>query len=427
MAKVLMIDDDEILLQLVRGWLEEDKHEVESVADGSEGWKRLQSESYDVIVCDWDLPGYTGVQLAKMYRDSGGTTPFLLLTARREIDDLESGLDAGADDYLSKPFQYKELAARLRALLRRAQAKGPKALGSNNEKLLEQAGLTGTTLPSRYEFLDVLGEGAVGVVYKARHPLLNKFVAIKMLHYYGLKEEVYSRFEQEARLVASLNHPGIAAVYDFGITERKRPFMVMEYLEGKCLDRIIREDDFVPLMAALPMMMQVCDAMAHAHEKGIVHRDLKPANIMLCDSSSSTPTLAKVLDFGCGKLQESGAEQSKLTRDSASLGSPAFMSPEQARGVGVDIRSDIYSLGCVIYDAVTGYLPIAGDTPMETLRMQIEEQAPLLSEMRPDLSYPDAMESVMTKAMAKAPEQRFQSMLELKSALEQILLAAKSG
>lgn len=420
MANILLVDDDEDLLFLVESCLSGEGHTVEALNDGSQAWDKLKSETYDLLILDWDLPGYTGLQLVKMFRDAGGAAPVLLLTGRGEMDDKESGFDAGADDYLTKPFDYKELSVRIRALLRRGQPKGPKALGSGNEKLLEQAGLTGTSLPSRYEFLDVLGEGAVGVVYKARHPHLKKLVAIKMLHYYGLKEEIYARFEQEARLVSALNHPGIAAVYDFGLTERKRPFMVLEFLDGKCLDVVIREDDYVPVERALGFLIQVCDAMGHAHEKGIIHRDIKPGNIMLCGWPGNE-IIAKVLDFGCGKLNEPTPGQSQLTRDSGSLGSPAYMSPEQARGQQVDGRSDIYSLGCVIYEAITGYLPHAGDTPMETMMKHIEEPTPLLREMRPDLSYSDAMEKVVAKAMAKDAGKRFQSMSELKSELDQTL------
>lgn len=423
MAKILLVDDDEDLLFLLSGFLVHDKHIVDEVNNGTEAWEKLQAENYDLAIFDWDLPGYTGLELLSKFREMGGTAPVLMLTGRMEADDKESGLDAGADDYLTKPFEYKELAARIRALLRRSQAKGPKALGTNNQALLEQAGLTGTLLASRYEFLEVVGEGAVGVVFKAKHPHLNKLVAIKMLHYYGLKDDVFARFEQEARLVASLSHSGIAAVYDFGITERKRPYMVMEYLEGKCLDAVIVEDDYVPLAVALRFLIQVCAAMAEAHGKGIVHRDLKPGNIMLCGWPGEDNVIAKVLDFGCGKPSELPADQSRLTQDGASLGSPAYMSPEQCRGLSVDHRSDIYSLGCVIYEAITGYLPIAGDTALETMLKQVEERAPLLAEMRPDLSYPDAMEKIVAKAMEKDAGKRFQSMLELKSELEQVLVA----
>ncbi|MBX9687791.1 MAG: protein kinase [Candidatus Obscuribacterales bacterium] len=421
MARILLVDDDEDLTFLLGGYLVHDQHVVDEVNDGTAAWEKLQSETYDIAIFDWDLPGYTGLELLSMYREIGGSAPILMLTGRLEADDKESGLDAGADDYLTKPFEYKELAARIRALLRRSQPKGPKALGTNNEAMLEQAGLTGTVLASRYEFMGIVGEGAVGVVYKARHPHLNKMLAIKMLHYYGLKDDVFARFEQEARLVSSLSHPGIAAVHDFGITERKRPFMVMEYLEGKCLDQVIQEDDYVALAKALPFFIQVCSAMAEAHAKGIVHRDLKPGNIMLCGWPGDGNVQAKVLDFGCGKPSESSAEESRLTKDGSSLGSPAYMSPEQARGHSVDHRSDIYSLGAVIYEAITGYLPLAGDTAMETMLKQIEEQAPRLSEMRPDLSYPETMEHVVAKAMEKDPAKRYQSMNELKSELEQVL------
>jgi CheY-like chemotaxis protein len=421
MAKILMVDDDKDLLFMIGCYLENDDHEVDQAKNGAEAWKLIQSNTYDVMIFDWDLPDTTGLELCTKFRDDGGTTPIIMLTGRLELGDKEKGLDSGADDYVTKPFEYKELAARLRAILRRSQPKGPKALGTNNEQMLEQAGLTGTSLPSRYEFLEVIGEGAVGVVYKARHPHLNKLAAIKMLHYYGLKDDVFARFEQEARLVSSLKHPGIATVHDFGITERKRPFMVMDFVEGTGLDAIISQEDYVPLRRALTFLAQICDAMAHAHDQGIVHRDLKPGNIMLCGWPNRID--AKVLDFGCGKITELNSEQAQMTQDNMSVGTPAYMSPEQAKGIKVDKRSDIYSLGCVMYEAITGYLPLAGENSLDTMRKHLHELAPSLAEMRPDLVYPAAMETIVARAMAKDPTQRYQSMLELKAALEQVLMA----
>jgi CheY-like chemotaxis protein len=419
MARILTADDDSLLLSVIEEWLSSEGHAVDAVCNGNDCRGRLQSESYDLIILDWDLPDVTGIDLLKSFRDSGGTTPILMLTGRRDIDDKTLGFDLGADDYLTKPFQPKELSSRVKALLRRTAAKGPKALGVGNEQLLSDGGLLGTALAAKYEFVSVLGEGAAGLVYKARHPQLEKLLAIKMLHYYGMNPEIYARFEREAVLVSRLNHPHIAAIYDYGVTERNRPFMVMEYVEGNGLDQIIRQRDHVPFKEALNMFSQVCDAMSHAHERGIVHRDLKPSNIMINQKNS----LAKVLDFGCGKLRDLyGDQSSALTKDGHSLGTPSYMSPEQVRGIAVDERSDIYSLGCVLYEAITGYVLHLGENPAQTMLKHLEESVPKLADMNPALTIPVELEELVAKALHKEVDQRYQSMLELSKAIDQVLL-----
>lgn len=420
MARVLTADDDALLLSVICDWLTGENHSVDAVGSGLQCWEKLQSEAYDLIILDWDLPEITGIELLKKFREAGGTTPVLMLTGRRDVDDKALGLDTGADDYLTKPFQPKELSARMRALLRRTEQKGPRPLGLGNEQLLIDGGLLGTTLAARYEFLAVVGEGGAGVVYKARHPQLDKLVAIKMLLYYGMKDVVYARFEQEARIVSRLNHPGIATIYDYGVTERKRPYIVMEYIEGKCLDVVIRERDHLPLTEALDLFIQVSDAMAHAHEKRIVHRDLKPGNIMLSQPAGDG-SLAKVLDFGCGKLRDLNAEHSPaLTQDGVGLGTPSYMSPEQVVGLPIDERSDVYSLGCVIYETITGYVLHLGDNPAQTMQKHLDENVPLLRVMNPDLTFSDAMEKTVARALEKDRAKRYQSMRELRADLEQI-------
>jgi DNA-binding response OmpR family regulator len=419
MANVLAADDDLFLLGMVNEFLTGEGYAVDSVGAGFECWEKMQSGNYDVIILDWDLPEMTGIQLLKKFRDAGGKTPVLLLTGRTDIDDKLLGLDTGADDYLTKPFQPKELSARVRVLLRRVEQKGPKPLGIGNEQLLDNGGLMGTSLAARYEFLSVIGEGGAGIVYKARHPQLDKFVAIKMLLYQGMKDEVYARFEQEARIVSHLNHPGIATIHDFGVTERKRPYMVMEYVEGQCLDDVIRERDHLPVSEAIDLFIQVCDAMAHAHEKSIIHRDLKPANIMVLSRPERANSI-KMLDFGCGKLRDlNNAQGSGLTQEGRSLGTPSYMSPEQVRGIPVDERSDIYAFGCVMYEVLTGYVLHLGDNPAQTMLKQLEEDVPLMRDMNPFLKFPDELERTVAKALERDITRRFQTMLELQSALKE--------
>jgi CheY-like chemotaxis protein/tRNA A-37 threonylcarbamoyl transferase component Bud32 len=424
MARIILIDDDVEHLDIMSSWLTHEQHTVDVAPGGPEGWQLLQINSYDLVILDWDMPELTGIEVLRKFRQMDETTAVLMLTGRAEVDEKAEGLDSGASDYLTKPFHMKELSARVRAALRGVEQKGPKPLGTGNKELLENAGLFGTSLAARYEFLCVLGEGAAGTVYKARHPGLDKLVAIKILHYHGMKEEVYQRFEQEARIVSRLSHPGLATVHDYGQTERKRPFMVMDFVDGQILEAVLQERDHLPVQEALSTFSQICDAMAHAHEKGVVHRDLNPSNIMITPTAQSNCSI-KVLDFGCGKLRDLNSEQgSGLTQEGRSLGTPSYMSPEQVRGEPVDERSDIYSLACVLYEALTGYVLHQGDNVAQTMLLHLEEDVPLLAEMNPELTFPDELERCIAKALEKEKDKRYRTMLELKSELE--LIQAKS-
>jgi CheY-like chemotaxis protein/tRNA A-37 threonylcarbamoyl transferase component Bud32 len=417
---VLAADDDAMVLDALCQWLEVDNHSIETAYNGKDCWDKLKSQPYDLVILDWDMPFMTGIDVLKSFREAGGSTPVIMLTGHADVDDKEKGFDLGADDYLTKPFQGKELLARVRALLRRLEQKGPKPLGLGNEQLLKNAGLFGTSLAARYEFLDILGEGAAGIVFKAKHPQLDKLVAIKMLHYHGMIDDVYARFEQEAKMVSRLNHPGIAMVYDFGVTEQKRPYMVMEYVEGKNLARVIEERDHLPAGEALTVFVQICDAMAHAHEKGIVHRDIKPVNILI-NQTSAEPLSVKVLDFGCGKLRDLHNESSGLTQEGKSLGTPSYMSPEQVRGMKIDERSDVYSLGCVMYETLTGYVMHQGDNAAQTMLMHLEEDPPLLHEINPDLTYPEGVQKIVSQSLERDLDKRYQSMRSLQEDLKSLL------
>jgi serine/threonine-protein kinase len=199
--------------------------------------------------------------------------------------------------------------------------------------------------------------------------------------------------------------------------------MVMEYINGACLDAIIKERDHLPVPEALECFIPICDAMAHAHANRILHRDLKPSNIMVSPKSDHD-SLIKVVDFGCGKLRDlNGKQASALTQEGRSLGTPSFMSPEQVLGKPLDDRTDIYSLGCVLYVTLTGYVLHLGDNAAQTMQMHLVNDVPLLREMNPDLSYPDALEKSIAKALAREADNRYQSMLEFKTDLEQILIA----
>jgi CheY-like chemotaxis protein len=422
-----MVDDDVDFAETVVALLELENHEVELVHTGREGWEKARNDSYDFLLLDWDLPDLNGINILKRVRDAGSRTPVIMMTGRASISDKELGLDSGADDYLTKPFDVTELLARMRAVKRRTTDKAPvhKPLGSGNEEVLRTANLAGTLLASRYEFQSVIGEGGGGIVFKAKHPLMDKLLAIKMLQTGQLKEEAMERFLREARAISRLEHHNIISMHDVGFTETRQPFMVMEYVEGANLADLSIEEGALDLTYALDICMQICDGMQNAHQCGILHRDLKPRNILL-KLYPDGRCLVKILDFGLAKLKEldeKGAA-AELTRHGQVLGSPAYMSPEQARGKEADERSDIYSLGTILYQLVTGCPPFWGESIPEVMMKQLTEEPMKLKDMCPESSFPALLQDVIDTVMNKDPQQRYQSMGELKKALEEVKTSA---
>jgi serine/threonine-protein kinase len=281
--------------------------------------------------------------------------------------------------------------------------------------------LVGTVLMDRYEILEVIGGGGMGLVYKARHRLMNRIVAIKMLHKHMVSSaDALKRFQVEAQAASCLSLPNILTIYDFGLTDEGQPYMVMDYLEGSSLGDIIEEEGHLAAARALNIFTQVCAGLSHAHQKGIIHRDLKPSNIMLV-TFGDQKDFVKIVDFGIAKLlrqNEGGGEQ--LTKTGEVFGSPLYMSPEQCKGKQLDARSDIYSLGSVMYRSLTGSPLFEGDEVIEFLFKQVSEMPQPFRVICPGLRIPKKLEDIVFKALAKEPENRWQSMAALKDALEQV-------
>lgn len=267
-------------------------------------------------------------------------------------------------------------------------------------------------LGGRYKILETIGEGGMAVVYKARDTLLGRVVAIKVLHpQYAQDEEFVERFREEARAAASLLHPNVVNVYDVG-RDGDRDYIVMEYVPGESLKSIIRRQGRLSVATATRYVMHILEALAHAHESGVIHRDIKPHNILI-----TTDGRAKVADFGIARA----ASSSRLTETGTVLGTVAYISPEQARGAQVDHRSDLYSLGVVYYEALTGRVPFSGDTSVSVALKHIQEIPEPPSLYNPAI--PRAIEKVIMKALQKDPAKRFSSAREMLSALS---AAAKS-
>lgn len=287
--------------------------------------------------------------------------------------------------------------------------------------------LVGTVIAGRYEIISVIGRGGMSVVYKARNKAVGSIVAVKTLkHDLISDEELFARFCQEAKAVQLLVHPNIVTMHEFGVTLTGQPFIVMDYLAGQTLGDAIDELGRMPVKRTLKIFIQVCDALSHSHDHKILHRDIKPGNIMIVQTANEDD-FVKLFDFGFAKLlPQSGLQVQQLTQTGDVLGTPLYMSPEQSKGKTLDSRSDIYSVGCVMYEALTGRAPLVGDNVLDTMQKQINERPESLDTARPDLYIPDQLTTILFRILEKDPAQRYQSMNDLKRDLE-LIYAGLSG
>ena len=273
----------------------------------------------------------------------------------------------------------------------------------------------GQVVKERYEILEILGEGGMAFVYKARDMQLERFVAIKTLKPNYVNQETFvDRFKREAKTAANLNHPNIVQIFDWGIEDE--PYFVMEYIEGNTLTSIIAKNRTISLSDILFIGAQVSSGLHAAHQKGLVHRDIKPGNIMITPDGK-----VKVTDFGIVSLQN---EESDITKTGSILGTASYISPEQAQGKPVSIESDLYSLGTVLYELITGKAPFSGDSPISTATKHLTEKPEKPSLFRRDL--PKGVETAILKLLEKATYDRFKSAEDLRATLLQQRKALQS-
>jgi len=259
-----------------------------------------------------------------------------------------------------------------------------------------------------YRIIEQLGQGGMSTVYKAYHAALDRYVALKVLHPMFKGDRGFlERFQREARIVARLEHPHIVPVYDYSEHE-EIPYLVMRYVEGGTLKALLNEQGALPLGRIVEILRPVCDALEYAHGQGVLHRDIKPSNVLLSQEGK-----VFVTDYGLAKMVESG--DSSISQDRM-IGTPQYISPEQAKGEPVDARTDLYSLGVVLFEMVTGRVPYMADTPFAIVHDHIFTPLPLPSQVHP--AVPQPVEQVILKALAKAPSDRYQRAGDLFRALE---------
>ncbi len=302
----------------------------------------------------------------------------------------EEGPETRSDD--------EELHDRIQARLSRA------------EQEVKSDALIGSEIAGRFTISAKIGEGGMGAVYKARQRGMDRDVAIKvLLGNVARNEVVVKRFHLEALAVSKLKHPNTIQIFDFGETAEGRLYIAMEFLDGVSLHEVLKRDRVLSVRRALNVAGQMAKSLREAHAKGIVHRDLKPDNIFLCTVGEETD-FVKVLDFGVAKLRDDDKERGQdLTKTGTIFGTPKYMSPEQARAGTIDPRSDIYAIGVILFEMLTGRAPFDADSSLGILIKHIQEPVPFFEDVQPDLVFPEEVKDLVYRCLAKKPDDRPQS------------------
>jgi CheY-like chemotaxis protein len=422
---VLLVDDNEALRRALKRVLVGTGNEIVEAADGHEAIARLKETDFDLIVSDVRMPDMDGVELLRAIHERDADLPVLLITGDPELETAMKAVEYGALEYLTKPVDVEKLkASMLRAFeLRRKRLEAKFALEA--QSILRARSLplglergetySGAVLGGRYRVGALIGVGGMGSVYEAeRVDLAQMRVAMKILHpSIGARADLVMRFRREAETIAAIDHPNIVRILDFQTHQGEPAFLVMERLHGEPLgDAIARDGRFSAERAAF-VASQVLSALSAAHASNVVHRDLKPDNVFLI-TMSGLRDIVKLLDFGVAKLMNARVNE-KLTQTGSVLGTPAYMAPEQARGASVDHRSDLYAVGCMMYEALTGSPPFTAEN-YNALLFEIQKGVPTpLEVLSPDVD--PALVAIVNRAMAKNPTERYQTAEAMESAL----------
>ncbi len=305
------------------------------------------------------------------------------------------------------------------ASIQNLRVEEPDLLSASDEPVL------GELFADQFKIELLLGKGGMSKVYKAEDRKLSRIVAIKTLHSHLLEqEESVKRFKREASSVADLEHDCIVRVYEWDISKGGTPFIVMQYLEGITLDALIEQVGKLSYERSVPIFLQIAEAFGHAHTKGVIHRDLKPSNVVLRNKEGNEDSVC-IVDFGLAKfLPHSNKTSASLSATGDIFGSPPYMSPEQCRGTKIDARSDIYSMGCLMYEVLTGTAPLVGESAISTVMMQISDVPVALNNYA---NVPPTLEALILRMLEKEPDKRPQSMSEVAAELRHFQQLQLSG
>ncbi|MFC1851190.1 protein kinase [candidate division CSSED10-310 bacterium] len=418
--KILIIDPDPKLSQLIKLRLINEGFQVERAADGKEALQKISNKLPDLILSEVLLPKLDGFSLCTMLKREEATQriPLVFLSHQKESHYIHKGLNLGALDYLTKPVDFDILATKIRRLMQVAMSMIPQtevpvgadlARSSYADSMVDSFQSVsvmgfeqGALLGKRYEIITKIGEGGMGAVFKARDRALDETVALKLLKEELVKNQVMlDRFKYEIKLARKISHPNVIRIHDFGELDNVY-FISMEFCEGTALKDKMGIENVLPIQRTINYFGQILAAMAAAHGEGIIHRDLKPGNIMVTPKD-----VLKILDFGLAKVTDIKG----FTLTGEIFGTPLYMSPEQAQGHKVDPRTDIYSLGVILYEMLTGVSPFYDESVTAILLKHIRDEPVPPRKINP--SIPESLERMVLKSLRKDRNQRFQSVEEM--------------
>ncbi len=403
---VLVVDDLAPNRELLARRLERSGFDVLTAASGPEALELVGRSSIDCVLLDIMMPEMTGLEVLSELRltHSMATLPVIMVTAKTESDDVVEALSLGANDYITKPVDFPVALARIRAHLRtRTVAQG--GLGTSGEPMTPAHAVPGTTLGGRYRLESVIGGGSFGTVFHARHLELDRDVAVKVLATSaGSDVEALARFRREGTSACRVQHPNAVAVLDFGVNDGGVAYLVMELLVGRSLDKELEESGRLTPRRCAEVVAPVCAALATAHGVGVVHRDIKPSNVFLHRTPQGE--VPKILDFGIAKIVSDAAITGNITLDGTLLGTPAYMAPERFRRGPYGPKSDVYSVGAMLYEMLAGRLPFvpASADPLALVALQTEEEPEPLRSRHPEI--PQPLDALVLSALAKEPDAR---------------------
>ena len=402
---LLVVDDNEMNRDMLSRRLERKGYRVMTAADGLHALELVGQGSVELVLLDIMMPGMTGIEVLRALREqaSASELPVIMVSAKGESEDVVQALELGANDYVTKPIDFPIVLARVKSQLRmRTTAKSRAAVdqGATPAELGPS-----TIIAGKYMLESKLGSGSFGAVYRARHISLDHPVALKILQCnVGASVEAVARFRQEGISACRINHPNAVSVIDFGVTATGIAYLEMELLEGASLLEELRDKGPMSVKRVGEILLPICDVLDKAHHAGVVHRDIKPPNIFLHYGPAGE--IVKVLDFGIAKLvgDAAGSEYMTMTLEGDVLGTPAYMAPERLSNRPYDGRADVYGVGVMAYQMLTGVLPFTGSDPIAIAMQHMNAPPPPLRERLPNL--PASVDSLVMKALAKDPRER---------------------
>lgn len=411
MAVILIADDEKNLRQMLRRILEAQGHHIIEAENGEEALVMFCAHGPDMAILDVNMgEGMNGFETCGRLREDpyGMSIPILFLTGMGKEEDMLQGFQQGADDYIRKPFNVTELLARVTAQLARL-----KRQSGRFAQLGEQQFRVGTIIQGnqdRYKISSRISCGGMGVIFRGYRLSDHLQVAIKTLNSTFLEDRKdIQRFLREAEATVRINHPNLASGLEV-VRTQSHCFFVMKYVEGRSLAQLLDERDHLPQEEALKIVIQIATGLQHLHELGLVHRDVKPGNILVTEQGK-----AVLVDMGLTKPTRAEAD---LTTEGVILGTPYYLSPEQAMGENLDIRSDIYSLGATFYHAVTGTVPFRGSSTIAIINARFMRDPEMPSLYVPEIA--GEISAIIAKMMYRSPVQRYQNPTELLRDLERV-------